>query len=142
MEDPVKAKRLRGPDKSDDGVWSAAKMRKVMGQAARSDDGPTENRMRELLRKDVKGFEARIRELESEETGISKLKGELAAARARSAELEGELAELRAERVAETATGRDMGAERARALIDRILAETHEYKRTSCASLYTAKSSA
>ena len=101
------------------GVVTAAKMRKVFGQDAGMDKGPTERRLREMLNKDGAKFLLTLRNLEAEETGASRMVGELAAARARVSELE---AELRS-RDAKPAEGVDAGSARAEALIDRILAE-------------------
>ena len=107
------------PEEPDDGVVTAAKMRKVFGQDPGMDKGPTERRLREMLKKDGTKFLLTLRDLEAEETGVSKMAGELAAARAEIAELKAELRSRDAKPVEDV----DAGSERAKALIDRILAE-------------------
>lgn len=57
---------------SDDGIVTLAKMRKVFGQNARIDRGPTERRLREMLKKDVKGYVAKMDAWEAEEGASSK----------------------------------------------------------------------
>jgi hypothetical protein len=94
------------------GVVTAARMRKVLGQDPVLDCGPTEQRLREWLSKDVAKYETHVRELEAKE-------GDSAALKAENVRLEQEIAELRKQSAPEDAED-DQGSARATALIDRI----------------------
>lgn len=101
------------------GVATAARMRKVLGQDPVMDCGPTEQRLREWLTKDVAKYEAHARALEAEENGIAAIKAD-------NVRLEQENAELRKQLAPKDPAKRDEGSARARSLIERILAEVHE----------------
>ena len=107
----------------DDGVITAEKMRKVLGQGKNIDRGPTEARLREWLDKDVKGYQGKIEDLEAGELKESKGAAAMAVLLEQNAELRAENERLKAERAS---GGRDAGSARAMALIDAILAEVHE----------------
>lgn len=108
---------------ADDGVVTAAKMRKVMGQDAVMDSGPTERRLREWLDRGIEKFDARVRELEAEEAGIEGMRVANAVQKKRIAELEGEV-DASVKRLREMeGTGEDHGSAKAREMIVRILTE-------------------
>lgn len=113
---------VAGAEAPDDGVVTAEKMRKVLGQTESSDKGPTERRLRDMLVKGVAPFLAKIDELDGREERESKREAESARLRAENAELKAEMSRLKRE---DETIGEDPGAARADALLDRILAETH-----------------
>lgn len=119
-------KRLREEQEADrdpeGGAVSSTRMRKVLSQEPSQDVGPTERRLREWLVKDVKGYLVKIEELEEAEAGRERLRADLAIAKERLATAEEKLREKEAER----ADGVDGGEERAKVLVDRLLAEVHE----------------
>ncbi len=95
---------------------TAVMMRRVFNQLAESDRGPGEQRLREWLVKDVKGYLSACEEKEEREAGVAELRARLAAA-------EAELFEVRAAAVEVKPAGVDEGTARARALlVKRILA--------------------
>lgn len=77
----------------DGGEITAVAMRKVAGQNPVSDTGPTERLLRAWLERDVKGFEARMRELAAEERNSAAQEEELDRLRLEVAELRGKQAE-------------------------------------------------
>ena len=99
------------------GQVTAPRMRKVLGQDPVLDVGPTEQRLREWLVKDVSKFEQRAREMEAEENAIAELKAETGRLRAENTEWKSREAERGASKV-ET---RDEGSERALAMLHTIL---------------------
>ena len=109
---------LSSPDSrdADGGVVTSVRMRKILGQEAVLDVGPTERSLRVFLERDFFRYEGRMRELEAVERGQVEKDAELV-------ELRLEVKELRAARdsareVAEVADG---GSDRARELIDSCL---------------------
>ena len=99
------------------GQVTAPRMRKVLGQDPVLDVGPTEQRLREWLVKDVSKFEQRVREMEAEENGVAEVKAENGRLRAETAEWKAREAKRGAAKV-ET---RDEGYERALAMLHTIL---------------------
>lgn len=85
---------------------TASRMKKVLNQRPEADSGPLEERIREWLSKDVKGFEAAIEEKEEKASGHAEL-------RAENADLKDELETLRPKR-----SGPDKGAAKTRELLD------------------------
>lgn len=113
------------------GVVTAARMRKVLGQDPVMDCGPTEQRLREWLTKDVARYESRTRELEAEEKDIAGI-------RAHNVRLEEENAALKERLARHEEEHTDEGAARARALIDRILrGESDRSSRTIATGLHS-----
>lgn len=116
LEAKERARELAAVD-SAGGMVTAARMRKVLGQDPVMDCGPTEERLREWLNKDFAKYETRARELEAEECELEEIKSD-------NMRLADENAELRKRLEVNSAEEReDKGSARARALIERILAE-------------------
>lgn len=122
FEQPAEEIRVPVPVR-DDGVVTVEKMRKVLGQPADEDEGPTEERLRDMLGKGVGPYLAKIEEMEGREGRAGEREAELARLRGEAAELKAEVSRLRTERLA---GGEDGGSARARAKIERILAENME----------------
>lgn len=101
----------RAAEFQDDGEITAAKMKKVLGQEACLDRGPTEAILRGWLNEGVSKYEARMRQLVEEESGAAARERELQ-------DLKAEVAELRK---AASPAGVDAGAARARDVIGKIL---------------------
>lgn len=96
----------------DEGI-SASRMRKVMNQRPEADAGPLEERIREWLTRDVKGFDAAMEEKEERTAGH-------AAMAERNKALESRITSLME---STTSAGPDGGAAAARELIERCLAD-------------------
>ncbi len=101
----------RAAEFQDDGVISSGVMKRVLGQSKDLDVGPTQATLRAWLDRDVKGYEARMRQLAEEESGAAAREKELEDLRAEVAEL----------RKASSPAGIDAGAARARDIIGKIL---------------------
>lgn len=81
-------------ENTDDGEWTAGRMKKVLSQIRELDVGPTEAALRSWLDRDIKGFEARMRELAAEERNAAAQEEELDRLRREVAELRGKQAEV------------------------------------------------
>lgn len=110
-----RAEREKADGVADDGEITWDRMKRVMGQSPILDRGQTETVLRSWLEKDVKGYEARMRQLADEESGVLRDREELAALRA-------EVAALRRSKADEG----DEGTARARTLIRQIQEKYHE----------------
>ena len=97
---------------ADGGPITAARMRKVLGQDPVLDVGPTEQRMRDWLSKDPKGYIGVADDKSRVENGDSELKVENDRLREENEQLK---------KIAYPEHERDEGSERALALYDRIL---------------------
>lgn len=113
--------RIALPDEPDDGLVTAEKMRKVLGQDPQMDSGPTEKVLRQMLAKGHKSYLEKIDELDGRADRERAREQELGELRARNAELLAENERLKVQHV--TGEGSDDGAKRARELIGRILKE-------------------
>lgn len=105
----------------DDGVVTAAKMRKVLGQNEGMDRGPTEKRLREWLKKDVAKYQAEIERRDDAETKRGEMAAENAVLKERVADLEAQLEVMHSVRAEKGEV--DDGTKRALEKIERILAE-------------------
>lgn len=90
---------------------TASRMKKVLNQRPEADSGPLEERIREWLSKDVKGFEASIEEKERKVRGDAERDAELVMLRAK----------VKDEKV--TSLGPDEGTAAAFGVIDKLLAD-------------------
>jgi cell division protein FtsB len=105
------------------GILNAARMRKVIGQRPEADCGPLERTLREWLQKSPKDFIGAMEERERGERGVAAMEAE-------NARLRDEVKALN-EKYAPP-TGRDEGSERARAVLDRLLADFSETQKETC----------
>jgi len=101
---------------AEDGVITAERMRRILGQHAESDYGPTEKVLREMLSSNPASYLKRVEELERAERGDAEMEAEMIRLRARVEELE--------RRHEPKASGPDEGTAAALLVIQRCLTES------------------
>lgn len=98
---------------------TASRMKKVLNQRPEMDSGPLEERIREWLSKDVKGFEAAIEEKERKVRGDAERDAELVALRAKVAAFE---------KAKSASSGSDAGSEKVLVLLGSWLGDSSNWE--------------